>query len=370
MPAGFFFENDKAPYPYIVGLLKGNSIKNEYKKNGRKDSLFAWNIRNYLGDRSINKKIKETATESPQHFFYFNNGITAVCRDYTRNANRLIIEKFQIINGAQTVASLARAPDSEDVMVLFRLIKTKKVDTESGINQDIIEKNNTQNAIKDSDFRANDPIQRWLEKEIRGMKATEVGGKVSYQPKRSSKRGPGRNIRLEEFAKIRYAYLYDPCLIYDSPKLLWTPRSDAGGLYETAFGIDGAPVQNWPKEHVVEALLAIAFHDAARTAAREEKRYDENRSFFNRLRFHVVHLCGVYMRQQPSAPSAQSLLASHDKFASVWEKIWREARKDLNALHRNHVRRDHDPMTLSAFMRSTRIKEHMIEDFELGLDLR
>jgi hypothetical protein len=48
--------------------------------------------------------------------------------------------------------------------VLLRITEGESVKTEKGFNADVIRFNNTQNIIKSSDFRSNDPIQLWLEK--------------------------------------------------------------------------------------------------------------------------------------------------------------------------------------------------------------
>ena len=100
--------------------------------------------------------------DRPTEFFYFNNGISAICTEYELEENVLTAYDFQIINGAQTVGSLARSDQNSDIEVLFRLTKAEDVKTEKGINRDIIRYNNSQNIIKASDFRANDDIHIWL----------------------------------------------------------------------------------------------------------------------------------------------------------------------------------------------------------------
>ena len=139
--------------------------------------------------------------------------------------NRLIAENFQIINGAQTVTSLSRVEPSSDVEVLFRLTKTLDVKTEKGINEKIIRFNNSQNAIKLSDFRSNDLIQVFLERNLISKRTQGPLPKLSYVRKRgSARRGrdTGASVRLEELAKIRYAFL---------------PRANVG-LIQSPFSVD------------------------------------------------------------------------------------------------------------------------------------
>ncbi len=153
------------------------------------------------GKSSVNKEIIETAKSRPSDFFYFNNG-AAICTSLDIENGTLVAENFQIINGAQTVGGLAATKPDADIEVLFRVTKTKSVKTESGINSDIIRCNNTQNAIKLSDFRANDPIQTWLEKAFREQRQKHPLPKIAYQRKRGTKRAPAgsRSIRLEDLA--------------------------------------------------------------------------------------------------------------------------------------------------------------------------
>jgi hypothetical protein len=108
LPEGRFFEKQQ-PYPTVVAVVKGNALRNLYQQH--KESLYAWNIRGYLGNRGINQEIRETAESAPKHFFYFNNGVSAICTEYSLiNKNELNVTDFQIINGAQTISSLNELP--------------------------------------------------------------------------------------------------------------------------------------------------------------------------------------------------------------------------------------------------------------------
>lgn len=369
IPQKLFIENKQAKYPFIVGVLKGNSIRNEYLKKGRKDSLFAWNIRKYLGDRGINKTIKQTAEEHPEHFFYFNNGITAVCEDYKLNGNKITIYKFQIINGAQTVASIAKAQAKDNVLVLFRLIKTKKVDTESGINRDIIQFNNTQNSIRLSDFRSNDSIHKYLESEFKSFRKTEILGQLTYQAKRTGKKGRGRVIKMEELAKIRYAYLHEPYTPNSEPKSLWTLNSDQGH-YSEAFGVDGNVESYWSKKVLEESIFAIALHDVAVESAKKEKELDDQNQFFHRLRFHAIALAGIYFRTTDYDHSIHTMLGSKEKFTKFWDCVWNEARTQLRVTHKDKCRNINHPISLHALVRSEQIWENLVDNFCFSLKIK
>ncbi len=232
---GYFYR--ESPYPTLIASVKGNTLRDLY--NRHKESFLAYNIRGYLGGVGVNKSIRETADQDPETFFYFNNGVSAVCTDFEIENGTVVAKDFQIINGAQTIGSLRKAKAQPKLEVLFRLTKTENVKTIKGFNRDIIKYNNTQNVIKISDFRSNDPIQVWLQEKFDATKARGPLPKIRYLRRRSVGRGSlGTRVRLEELAKIRYAFLYEPTSIHAAPKSLWTHEED-GGLYEKAFGVNG-----------------------------------------------------------------------------------------------------------------------------------
>jgi hypothetical protein len=100
-------------------------------------------------------------------------------------------ENFQIINGAQTIGALKSAKDlSSETEVLLRITQGESVKTEKGFNADVIRFNNTQNIIKSSDFRSNDPVQLWLEKRFNDLRPRGAQQKrIVYVRKRSLPRG-------------------------------------------------------------------------------------------------------------------------------------------------------------------------------------
>lgn len=152
----------------LIATIKGNTLRDLYRRY--KEALFAYNIRGYLGDRGINKDTTKTAQNRAPDFFYFNNGVSAICTSMEFKDHKLIANKFQIINGAQTVGALYRADANPDIEVLMRVTETLGVASEKGINEDIILYNNSQNIIKVSDFRSNDPIQRHIEQLFKKLK--------------------------------------------------------------------------------------------------------------------------------------------------------------------------------------------------------
>ena len=130
-----------------------------------KDSLFNWNIRRFLGKKGeVNVGLIDTIEKEPQNFFYYNNGISALCEEFDFNAKTktLKITKLQIVNGAQTIGAIrnGRSENLKDVLVLVKLTAVKHASRERGIAATLIKTNNTQNTLRAPDFRSNDKIQQ------------------------------------------------------------------------------------------------------------------------------------------------------------------------------------------------------------------
>ena len=357
----------QSPYPTVIALLKGNELRNIY--NQHKQSLYAYNTRGYLGARGVNESISRTAEEEPENFLYFNNGVSAICTSYELVGNRLSAENFQIINGAQTVTSLSRVEPSSDVEVLFRLTRTLDVKTEKGINEKIIRFNNSQNAIKLSDFRSNDPIQVFLERNLITKRAQGPLPKLSYVRKRgSARRGrdTGVSVRLEELAKIRYAFLHEPTLLSSNPRSLWTSH-DEGGAYEKAFGVDGALSDAWPSDVVDEAFLVIAMYQTVVEDFRSRGRENPNLKYLYRLRFHARSLAAEAVRQEIARADYGSIARSNAQFDKAFGEVWGPVRQSLSYAH---APVDDGEVTMYALVRSGDRWKRMLEFFVEQLELR
>lgn len=96
--------------------------------------IFDKNIREYLGNKGVNKSIYQTLLdeEDRKNFFYYNNGITVICdrmtkivtqpSDYNMNA-AFTIDNPQIVNGCQTVNSIYEALKNIDPDNLEKILK-------------------------------------------------------------------------------------------------------------------------------------------------------------------------------------------------------------------------------------------------------
>ena len=153
------------------------SIYRLYRKALEKSyPIFDKNIREYLGNRGVNKGIYQTLQkpEDRNNFFYYNNGITIICdsmtkietqaSDYNMNAC-FYITNPQIVNGCQTVNSiyefLQNVPPADlerefkDAFVMLKILVIDRTnDEESLLYKNIVKYNNSQNKIDEKTFAA------------------------------------------------------------------------------------------------------------------------------------------------------------------------------------------------------------------------
>lgn len=139
--------------------------------------IFDKNIREYLGNKGVNKSIYQTLLdeEDRKNFFYYNNGITVICdkmtkiitqtSDYNMNA-AFTIENPQIVNGCQTVNSIYEAlknidpnkleKDFKDTFVMLKILEIDRDDSaDDRLYKDIVKYTNSQNSIDEKTFVAN-----------------------------------------------------------------------------------------------------------------------------------------------------------------------------------------------------------------------
>ncbi len=358
-----FFQREN-PYKTMIASVKGNTIRALYRQY--KYSLFSYNVRAYLGDKYINKDIRKTAEDDPENFFYFNNGISAICTDFNVDENnKVTAENFQIINGAQTAGAIYYAEANDSVRVLFRLTRTKTVKSDSGINTQIIRYNNTQNSIKISDFRANDQIQKWLQERFAQQKHLEAFGRYIYKRKRGDKSASqGRTaITLEEFAKIRYTIINGPTLAISSPKQLWTFKNN-GGAYEDAFGVSGVLEDQWSDDVFYEVLVAILFFRKIQDKTKElskNKKYKQT----GRMKYFILGLASLYIEKKLERTQHKKFLSNEKFCEETFGNFWSYA---LPQILSAYDRAEELQLTVFAYVRNE--KEFIIikSRFEVILD--
>jgi hypothetical protein len=162
-----------SPYTAYFGIIDGLQLKGWWKTFGRR--VVSANIRHALGATEVNNEITQTALLTPEQFWYFNNGITLVAEDVwkapagaaSRSAGIFSFKGASIVNGAQTVSSLANVDNDlalGNVRVPIRVIILKAAP--AGFGNSVTRTNNLQNRVESRDFVAQDPEQKRLRQEM------------------------------------------------------------------------------------------------------------------------------------------------------------------------------------------------------------
>lgn len=174
--------------------------------NKNKDYLFYSNIRNYLRTTDVNTGIVNTFKSKPTDFWYYNNGITIVCDDFTLKDFLIEITTPQIVNGCQTANTILneyKRLDDDQKKNLQGTILVKIIKDINGKRKDDITRfTNKQNSVTGKDFFALDRFQRKLKNEF-----AELG--YYYEIQNKSSLGLSKQSLSKFKGDKNYKYLFD-----------------------------------------------------------------------------------------------------------------------------------------------------------------
>lgn len=234
--------------PTILITQKGSKVKELYQRY--KESLFNYNIRFWLGMKNpVNSNMKDTIKKEPDYFFYYNNGVTAVCDSFQPIENKIVCKNLQIINGAQTITTIAKQPDDLElskVKILVKVIegnKEKSTLSSQSLNEKIVKNNNNQTVIVPSDFHSNDYVQLSIENKCKDIKYTAESPYKSIFYKRKRRKELPKNTKvlsMQDLGKAYYSFFYNPYDLNSSISRLWDTGKN--GLYYTVFGENGESI--------------------------------------------------------------------------------------------------------------------------------
>ncbi len=178
----------------VIGKTPVSEIAELFNRHN--DTLLQRNIRRYLGlyENRVNTAIHSTLIDinSRENFYFFNNGITIICKNFRYNAlqgenYQLKLENMQIINGGQTcktiqqtINELNTSDDYENTYIMVRIYELAEDDQD--FITDITYATNSQNPVDLRDLRSNDVLQKQLEIGI---------GDLGYSYKRQREQGTG-----------------------------------------------------------------------------------------------------------------------------------------------------------------------------------
>ncbi|KAA6210983.1 AIPR family protein [Streptomyces filamentosus] len=282
------------PYQTYLGVIAVDELADWYARHGER--LYEGNVRRYLGMTKVNQELVDSLIGEPDHFWYFNNGVTVLCDEvrphyFARPAAgqpvRLELTNARIVNGAQTAASAYHAwrqdrDAAARARVMLRVMRVK--DAPDGLARSIAKATNTQNRVEPRDFVALDPEQALIREDF----ARTLGKSYVY------KRGeldpsPSTGCSIVEAAIALACAHRDAGLVarvradHDH---LW--RSGPDGAYARLFGRRPTALQIWRSVRLTRAV-GRALEDASGTlAGRDRALIGPGRLLLNHIAFRLV----------------------------------------------------------------------------------
>ena len=213
----------------IAAVPMKEAIKIPGIKNG---SLFKKNVRQNLGTtNAVNKHIRETIKgDKHNDFFFFHNGITAICNKMELDGSKLKLNELSVVNGCQSLSAMYNCSETikknEGDFILFRFYEIPQPERAA----DISTNTNTQSAVKQRDLQSNNKLVLKLKK-LYEMKYPE-GYLIT---KRGEVAPPEKNkkyiITLPDLGKLLVAwYTQRPNISYGETKIF------ENNCFDTLFG--------------------------------------------------------------------------------------------------------------------------------------
>ena len=151
-----YMHHEIAGTPVLIAAIP---LKECVKLPGVKDgSLFQKNVRQSLGSsNTVNKGIRSTITgDKRSDFFFFHNGVTALCNKMQLDGDMLTLRGLSVVNGCQSLNTILSCSETvkkhDDAFILFRFYEIPQRDRADKISI----YTNSQSAVKARDLRSND----------------------------------------------------------------------------------------------------------------------------------------------------------------------------------------------------------------------
>lgn len=233
-------------------------------KDGR---LFRKNVRQSLGNSNkVNKGIAKTIKKEPGDFFFYHNGITAICSKIDIQNGQLTVKDLNIVNGCQSLSTIFSCGEAAKKSYGYILFKSYEMANSEKADK-ITNSTNSQSAVKARDLRSNDKIVLSIKKNYEqtypnGYMVTKRGENVD-----TTRYDAGHIIQLTDLGKELIAWHSQrPILSYSETKIFDIyfnqlfkkdyPAEDVQALHE----LHSAIMSKWNPDNpmgINESLLAM-----------------------------------------------------------------------------------------------------------------
>lgn len=257
------------------------------------------------------------------NFWRYNNGITITCESISEpppshpgeitKVKRYLIKSLQVVNGLQTIEALYENPKREEwgdrVKVMVRIIPTSlefSADPENArlLEEHIAEYSNSQTPIEPRDLRANDSVQREIERVLSTVYTLRYIRKVGEQRGSPGRPGISRRVDNEKAAQAALAFWWNYSYEAKAKKRLIFEKKQSAmkGYYEMIF--NGQTTAEY-------VLLPFLFWDQTRQFIRKHAN-KEFRGPYKALDLLAVAVVGDALRRRyhllPTTSNSQKIV--------------------------------------------------------------
>lgn len=232
--------------------------------------LFRRNVRQSLGiSNRVNKALRATLVdpERAPYFFFFHNGITALCRSFTLSPDKKLmkVRALSVVNGCQSLSTIyatsGKVSESSATQgsILFRFYEIPQAD----LGELISINTNSQSAVKPRDLRSNDKYMRTIKQRY---EMGVPGG--CFITKRGEERPPDKEaakcVDSTDYARMMVSWQCQrPNLASNEKKLfdehyktLFQPELDAQSVLGLRLWL-GEIDKQWSLLDINEAIKAV-----------------------------------------------------------------------------------------------------------------
>lgn len=248
------------------------------KMSGIEDaSLFQQNVRLALGSTKVNKAIRKSILDPNEHvkFQLYHNGITIICDSAKHENDKIIINNYVVVNGAQSISTLynQRKNITENLKILTKIIKLNTNDI--GLVKKITTNSNNQNAIKPRDLQSNQTIQQRLKKEFESIDGYE------FAVKRGEILDEGKVISNEDAGRMLLTFdLNEP----------WNSHQKSQIFDEYYSKIFGRPEVNAQRIILIYEILSVVEEQL-------DQIYHKQYAYYSATKYFLLYVISQIMQQ-------------------------------------------------------------------------
>lgn len=306
---------------YLIGYITAKELldsiapKTDSGLRNMHPDIFKNNIRLYLGQNDINKRIETTLIEEPSKFHYYNNGLTITTKEIKAdNSRNFVISPINIVNGCQTTNSIYNAHKNPHFNESIVKIPVKIIVAQDVEYENITIRTNSQNSVDIKDLLSISSIQKELEDNFSNC---NLFGKTFFY-----KRQKGADIDTD----ADYIIHIDDIIRAALSTLFLIPDKVSGYFDKTTSKY----IDNIFDERYVNIYVLLT------AILKEIETYSESYEInINRLKYHILYLIYRIAAKDIEYRTLEDNLKSNIKISDLDDADIESTTKIINTIYSN-----------------------------------